>query len=142
MDKDYLDSLKKTDLRPGKVKVKEYNPPSEEQILMEKEEILSELFVKAGEIAALPPGTDRDLQILRLGMIAELDAVNLYDKLAKLATSQDVKKIMLDVAREEKVHAGEFETVMELLDPEYEKAEDEGEEEAVELLNLPEDDEE
>lgn len=137
MDKDYLNILKKTDLRPGKVKVKEYTPPSKEKVLMEKEQILSEIFVQAGEIASLPPGENRDLQILRLGMIAELDAVNLYDKLAGLATSQNVKELMLDVSHEEKVHAGEFETLMEKIDPKYEEAEEEGEEEVEDLLNLP-----
>ena len=134
MDKDYLDILKQTDLRPGKVKIKEHK--SSEQILMEitKPQLLTELFVQAGEIESLPPGTNRDVQILRLGIIAELDAVNLYDKLAGLATSQDVKRLMLDVSREEKVHAGEFETLMEEIDPDYEKAEEEGEEEVRNLL--------
>lgn len=138
MDKDYLDILKQTDLRPGKIKIKEFKP-SKEKILIESKntKILSELFVQAGEIASLPPGTNRDLQILRLGMIAELDAVNLYDKLAGLATSPDVSKLMLDVSREEKVHAGEFETLMERIDTDYEEAEEEGEEEVEDLLNLP-----
>lgn len=131
---DYLDRLKTTDLRPGKVKLKEFSPPKE-KVLMEHKEVLTELFVQAGEIADLPPGTDRDVQILRLGMIAELDAVNLYDKLAGLATSDNVKKLMLDVSREEKVHAGEFETMMEELDPDYEKAEEEGEEEVEQLVS-------
>lgn len=131
--KDYLDRLKTIDLRPGKVKIKEF-APSKEKVLMERQEVLTELFIQAGEIESLPPGTNRDVQILRLGMIAELDAVNLYDKLAGLATSQDVKTLMLDVSREEKVHAGEFETLMEEIDPDYEKAEEEGEEEVEDLL--------
>jgi len=131
----YLDILKKIELRPGKVKIKEFTPPQKEEVLLEgKEILLKELFVQAGEIASLPPGTNRDLQILRLGMIAELDAVNLYDKLAGLATSENVSKLMLDVSREEKVHAGEFETLMEEIDPDYEKAEEEGEEEVKDLL--------
>lgn len=139
MDKDYLNILKKTDLRPGKVKLKEFKPA--ETILMEekKAEVLAELFVQAGEIQSIPPGMNRDLQILRLAMIAELDAVNLYDKLADLASSDDVRKLMLDVSREEKVHAGEFETLMERIDTDYEKAEEEGEEEVKDLLDLIDD---
>jgi rubrerythrin len=137
MDKDYLDILKNTDLRPGKVKIKDFTPPSGEQIIMENKKVLTELFVQAGEIEALPEGQERDTQILRLGMIAELDAVNLYNKLAALASSPEVAKLMLDVSREEKVHAGEFEVLMERLDPDYEKAEEEGEEEVEDLLNLP-----
>ena len=134
MNKDYLDSLKTTDLRPSKIKLKEFSPQKEE-VLMETKQILTELFVQAGEIESLPSGTNRDLQILRLAMIAELDAVNLYDKLAGLATSPDVAKLMLDVSHEEKVHAGEFETLKENLDPNYEKAEEKGEEEVEDLLN-------
>jgi len=136
MSNDYLDILKSTDLRPEKIKIKEFNP-SNEQVLMEnKEIIISELFVQAGEIESLPPGLNRDIQILRLSIIAELDAVNLYDKLAGLATSENVKKLMLDIAREEKVHSGEFETLMEELDPDYEKAEKEGEKEVQDLLTI------
>ena len=128
MADNYLDSLKTTELRPGKIKLKEHTP--KEQVIMESDvKVLSELFVQAGEIESMPSGSNRDLQILRLAMIAELDAVNLYDKLAGLASSNDVKKLMLDVSREEKVHAGEFEALMETIDPEYEKAEEEGEEE-------------
>jgi len=97
-------------------------------------ESVSELFVQAGEIESVPPGLERDTQILRLGMIAELDAVNLYNKLAVIATSQDVKTLMLDVSGEEKVHAGEFETLMEQLDPDYEEKEEEGEGEVEDLL--------
>jgi len=139
MDKDYLDILKKTELRPGKIKIKEFHPSKEKVLMENQEEILTELFIQAGEIESLPPGTNRDVQILRLGMIAELDAVNLYDKLAELATSENVKKLMLDVSREEKVHAGEFETLMEEIDPDYEKAEEEGEEEVNDLLGKDED---
>jgi rubrerythrin len=43
---------------------------------------------------------------------------------------------MLDVSQEEKVHAGEFETLMEELDPSYEEAEEEGEKEVKDLLDI------
>lgn len=74
-----------------------------------------------------------DQQILRAAMIAELDAVNLYEQFATLAKSELAKKVLLDVAHEEKVHAGEFETVLEKLDPSYEEAEEEGEEEVEDM---------
>lgn len=96
--------------------------------------LLNELFIQAGEIENLPKGKERDLKILRIGMIAELDAVNLYDTLAELASNSDVSKLMKDVSHEEKVHAGEFETLMERLDPKYEEAEEDGEKEVDDLL--------
>ena len=99
-----------------------------------KESVLYEIFIQSSEIEALPKGKERDTQILRLGMIAELDAVNLYNKLAELANDKRVRALMLDVSREEKVHAGEFETLVEEIDPDYEKAEEEGEGEVEDLM--------
>lgn len=76
---------------------------------------------------------ERDIQILRAGMIAELDAVNFYEQMAQQTQNEKVKKVLLDVAFEEKVHAEEFQNVLEDLDPEYEKAEDQAEEEAEDM---------
>jgi len=94
---------------------------------------LNELFVKANEIAAMPAGKERDLQIARIGMIAELDAVNLYEKLALIASDKKLAQALREVAGEEKVHVGEFEYFVEMIDPEWDELEDEGEEEAEEI---------
>lgn len=56
--------------------------------------------------------SDIDNQILRAGMIAELDAVNFYEQMSAMASSQKIKKALLDIAREEKTHIGEFETLL------------------------------
>jgi len=53
-----------------------------------------------------------DKEILRVGMIAELDAVSLYEQLAAMANDSDIKKILLDIAKEEKTHIGEFEALL------------------------------
>lgn len=90
---------------------------------------LLELFIQQGEIEAMSSGARRDMAILRIGMIAELDAANFYERLSDLAENKLVSKVMLDVANEEKVHAGEFETILEEVDPDYEKMEEEGEDE-------------
>ncbi|MBL7142163.1 MAG: rubrerythrin [Candidatus Pacebacteria bacterium] len=55
---------------------------------------------------------DLDKEILRIGMIAELDAVSLYEQLAAMTDKEDIKKILLDIAKEEKTHVGEFETLL------------------------------
>ena len=52
--------------------------------------------------------TDSDRQVLRLGMIAELDAINLYEQLAAATSDKKLKAVFLDIAREEKTHLGEF----------------------------------
>ena len=51
---------------------------------------------------------DLDREIVRVGIIAELDAINLYEQLASMATDKNIKKILLDIAKEEKTHMGEF----------------------------------
>lgn len=59
-----------------------------------------------------------DKEILRAGIIAELDAINFYEQMAAKAKSDDIKKILLDVAKEEKTHVGEFQTLLLELDKE------------------------
>jgi rubrerythrin len=75
-----------------------------------------------------------DREILRLAVIAELDAINLYEQLAAATDSKNIKKILLDVAKEEKTHVGEFQTL--LLKEDIEQAEEleKGKEEVEEIL--------
>ena len=61
---------------------------------------------------------DLDKEILRVGMIDELDAISLYEQLAGMTENQDIKKVLLDIAKEEKTHAGEFEVLLHRLDKE------------------------
>jgi rubrerythrin len=77
---------------------------------------------------------DIDKEILRAGIIAELDAINLYEQMAAMTTREDIKKILLDIAKEEKTHVGEFQTMLLELDKEQEKELKEGSEEVRELL--------
>ncbi len=78
---------------------------------------------------------DLEKEILRAAVIAELDAVNLYEQMAEMAQDADLKKLLLDVAREEKTHIGEFQTFLLRKDPQQKKELDEGEKEVVELLS-------
>lgn len=64
------------------------------------------------------PKENIDKEILRLGMIAELDAVNLYEQLAAETKNKKIKAVLLDIAKEEKTHVGEFETLLLELDKE------------------------
>ncbi len=74
-----------------------------------------------------------DKEILRAGMIAELDAVSLYEQMADLAENENLKKVLLDIAKEEKTHVGEFETLLFDLDKEQEEETAKGKEEIEEL---------
>jgi rubrerythrin len=77
---------------------------------------------------------DRDKEILRVGMIAELDAVNLYEQLAALADREEVKKVLLDIAKEEKTHMGEFQALLLRKDKEQVEELEHGKEEVEEML--------
>ncbi|MBU7043244.1 MAG: rubrerythrin [Theionarchaea archaeon] len=76
---------------------------------------------------------DIDKEILRAAMIAELDAVNLYEQMAALAKDDTIKTVLLDIAREEKTHVGEFQTLLLRMDEEQVKELEEGREEIEEL---------
>lgn len=74
-----------------------------------------------------------DNEILRLGIIAELDAINLYEQLAAMANDKHIKKVMLDVAKEEKEHVGEFQALLLERDAEQVEEMEEGRKEVEEL---------
>ena len=76
---------------------------------------------------------DIDKEILRAGIIAEYDAINLYEQMASLAKNKDIKKVMLDVAKEEKEHVGEFQTLLLKFDKELVEEMEEGKKEVEEL---------
>jgi len=51
---------------------------------------------------------DIDREILRAGMIAELDAISFYEQMAALTENEAVRKVLQDIAKEGKTHMGEF----------------------------------
>jgi rubrerythrin len=53
-----------------------------------------------------------DTEILRAGIIAELDAINMYEQMAALASDKNIKKILLNISKEEKTHVGEFQALL------------------------------
>lgn len=55
---------------------------------------------------------DLDMEILRAAIIAEFDAISLYEQMAGLTDNEEVKRVLMDVAHEEKTHVGEFQTLL------------------------------
>jgi len=76
---------------------------------------------------------DLEKQIARIGMIAELDAINLYEQLASISENEKIKKVLFDIAKEEKTHLGEFQTLLLEQDKEQGKELEKGKEEVEEL---------
>ena len=78
---------------------------------------------------------DFDKEILRAGIIAELDAINLYEQMAAMTTNEDIRKILLDIAKEEKTHMGEFQALLLEEDREQREELEEGKKEVEELTS-------
>lgn len=72
---------------------------------------------------------DLNKEILRVGMIAELDAVSLYEQLAAMTDNENIRKVLLDIAKEEKTHVGEFQALLLKEDGEQVKELEEGKKE-------------
>lgn len=92
--------------------------------------MLSEIPIKLEEIKK----EDLEKEILRAGIIAELDAINLYEQMAALTKNEHIKEILLDIAKEEKTHVGEFQALLLKYDEEQVKELEEGKEEVEELI--------
>jgi rubrerythrin len=70
--------------------------------------MMSEIPIKLEKLGK----KERDAEILRVGIIAELDAINLYEQMSALAEDKNIKKMLLDIAKEEKTHVGEFQRLL------------------------------
>jgi len=57
---------------------------------------------------AFPDIQNKNAYLLRIGAIAELDAINLYTQLSEHATDEFVRDLFKEVAKEEKIHLAEF----------------------------------
>jgi rubrerythrin len=78
---------------------------------------------------------DLNNEILRVAIIAELDAVNLYEQMAALTENKHIKTILLDIAKEEKTHVGEFQALLLTTDKQQGKELAEGKKEVEELIS-------
>ncbi|MEN3185092.1 MAG: ferritin family protein [Atribacterota bacterium] len=66
----------------------------------------------------VPPrkmSTEELLRAIRLNLAAEEEAVHLYLAHADATDNPIAKKVLIDIANEEKVHAGEFLRLLEIL---------------------------
>jgi rubrerythrin len=78
---------------------------------------------------------DLNKEILRAAIIAEFDAINLYEQMAALTENKHIKTILLDIAKEEKTHVGEFQALLLMNDNQQEKELAEGKKEVDELTS-------
>jgi rubrerythrin len=81
------------------------------------EEMMSKIPVELGKVGK----RELDMEIMRTAIAAELDAISLYEQLGAQTNNIDMKKVLLDIAREEKTHFGEFQEMLLRIDEEQVK---------------------
>ena len=80
--------------------------------------------------------TDAELvRAIRFMISAEYEAIQLYMQLAESTDNKLAKEVLIDIADEERVHAGEFLQLLHELAPDEKKLYDEGAEEVQEMID-------
>jgi rubrerythrin len=74
------------------------------------------------------------VRAIRFMIAAEYEAIQLYQQTAESTDNPLAKEVLLDIADEEKEHAGEFLRLLRELDPDEEKFYKEGYEEVEEMI--------
>ena len=86
----------------------------------------------------LEPGNPLDerelVRAIRLALSAEEDAASLYELIADATKNSMVKDVMNDIANEEKVHKGELQKILFMLDKKEKESLEEGAKEVEEKL--------
>jgi rubrerythrin len=74
------------------------------------------------------------VRAIRFMIAAEYEAIQLYQQTAESTDHKLAKRVLIDIANEEKEHAGEFLRLLHELDPEEDKFYKEGYEEVEEMI--------
>ena len=74
------------------------------------------------------------VRAIRFMIAAEYEAIQLYQQTAESTDNKLAKEVLLDIANEEKEHAGEFLRLLRELDPKEENYYKEGYEEVEEMI--------
>jgi rubrerythrin len=75
------------------------------------------------------------VRAIRFMIAAEYEAIQLYQQTAESTDNKLAKEVFIDIANEEKEHAGEFLRLLRELDPNEEKFYKEGYEEVEEIIS-------
>lgn len=76
---------------------------------------------------------DIDKEVLRAALIAELDAISLYEQLAEITGNDKIQAVFRDIAKEEKTHVGEFQALLLEIDKEQAEELEKGKQEVEEM---------
>lgn len=74
------------------------------------------------------------IRAVRFSIASEYEAIQLYEEISESIDNEDAKKLLNEIAGDEKVHVGNFSYLLNLLSPDDEKSLQQGKEEAVNIL--------
>jgi rubrerythrin len=77
---------------------------------------------------------DELIRAIRLDIAAEHEAIHLYTSHAEAIDDPVARKVLLDIANEERVHIGEFERLLEILTGDEQEFRAEGRDEVDEMV--------
>lgn len=96
--------------------------------------IANKVSQKLENVKEISPLTDGETErAIRDAIIAEEDAIKQYETVADSTNNEKVKKVLQDIANEEKVHVGELQELLESLDKEEKDLIEEGRKEVQEM---------
>ncbi|MDD3237839.1 MAG: ferritin family protein [Candidatus Gastranaerophilales bacterium] len=76
------------------------------------------------------------VRALRFCIAAEYEAMQIYEELAESIDNAEAKKVLCEIRGDEMVHAGCFQRILNLVNPDEQKSYNEGHEEVDKLLGL------
>lgn len=74
------------------------------------------------------------IRAVRFSIASEYEAIQLYEEIEESIENEDAKKILHEIAGDEKVHVGNFLHLLDILAPDEENSYKEGREEAVKVI--------
>lgn len=77
------------------------------------------------------------IRALRQDLAAEEEAASVYETHAEMTDDEMAKKVLMDIANEERVHIGEFQELINMLSTDEEELLRKGEDEVEELEKSP-----
>lgn len=75
------------------------------------------------------------IRAIRFNIAAEYEAIQIYEQLSESIDNEDIKKVLDEVAEDEKVHVGCFKKALDILYPKEQDYIKQGEKEISDLLN-------
>jgi len=75
------------------------------------------------------------VRAIRFSIAAEYEAIQLYEEIEESIDNEEARKILKEVAEDEKIHVGNFLHLLKLIAPEEEEFYQEGCSEAKEILS-------